>query len=622
MGQIEPKPYIVKPILYIFSQLSAGDLRIFNPMKLNLQILLIFCLTLLAGAHCALAQDQEPPQKVDIKSGYLEKRPDFPDAVIYTKDNSGQVYIVHEGVEMWCDQAFVYLKDNFVRAFGKVRISQGDTVVMNSKYAEYNGNTQFAFATGDVLLKEPKTTLKTDTLYFDRIKQQAYYRSGGTVIDTASTLTSRIGRYYAETKKYQFLSKVKIVNPDYTVNSEQLDFYSESGGAYLYGPSTIVSTTSTVYCERGYYDTRANTGYFVKNSKIDYETRTLYGDSIYFDRNTSFASATNNIRVIDTVNNSVIRGHYAEVFRKKDSLFITKRAVAITVRDNDSLYVHADTLRVTGPENKRIIKGFHQARLYKSDMSGKCDSIFINESTGLTKMLTRPVLWSGLNQMTGDTIHILSNTKTEQLDTLKVFENAFLVQKDSAGYNQVTGMRLIGLFTENELDTVNIDQNAEVVFYSRDSEDKLVGIDNTISSSIQIDLVAQEINGIRFINRGTGKFWPVSKYPENKKILPGFEWRGDERLTQVSDLFKGKPAPVLPKIRGIPLPDSDGDFFDDVPEDQLNIPEYSKLKPKDLQNDPDAPKPMVRDSIQNKALQEKEKFFPGSKKDNTKKKDN
>lgn len=579
----------------------------------------VLSLVLLTLAFSAMAQTDPEPSKVDIKSGYLEKRPDFPDAVIYTKDNSGQVFIVHEGVEMWCDQAFVYLKENFVKAYGKVRISQGDTVVMNSKYAEYNGNTQFAFATGDVVLKEPKTTLRTDTLYFDRIKQQAFYRSGGTVIDTASTLTSNVGRYFANNKKYQFLSDVKIVNPEYTVNSNQLDFYSESGGAYLYGPSTIVSETSTVYCERGYYDTRGDTGYFVKNSKIDYETRTLYGDSIYFNRNTGFASATNNIKILDTVNSSVIRGHYAEVFRPKDSLFITKRAVAITVRDGDSIYVHADTLRVTGPEDNRILKGFHRARLYKSDMSGKCDSIYTSERIGLTKMITNPVLWSGVNQMTGDTIHILSNTVTEQLDTLKVFENAFLIQKDSAGYNQVSGVRLTGLFTENELDTVNVDQNAEVVYYARNTDtNKLEGINNTIGSSIQITLENQDIIGIRFINRGTGKFYPVAMYPEEKKLLPGFNWRGDERLRSVDDLFLGKPPPKLVKIRGIPLPEDEGEFFEDVPEDELDIPEYSNLKPKDLLNDPEGPKAQVRDTLQDKAAQEKAKFFPGKtpKKDN------
>ena len=535
-------------------------------------------------------------QKVDIQSGYLEIRPEFPNAAIYTKDESGQVYIVHEGVEMWCDQAFVYLKSNFVKAYGQVRITQGDTISMNSKYAEYNGNTQFAFASGDVVLTEPKTTLKTDTLYFDRVKQQAFYRSGGTVQDTSSVLTSRIGRYFAESQKYQFLSDVKIVNPKYTVKSNQLDFYSESGDAYLYGPSTIESETSTVYCERGYYDTRGDTGYFVKNSRVDYENRTLYGDSIYFDRNKSFASATNNIRVIDTINESFIRGHYAEVFRAKDSVFITKRAVAITVRDNDSIYVHADTLQVTGKPENRILKGFYQARMFKpgkegdEPTSGKCDSIYVNEKRGITKLLRNPVMWSGENQMTGDTIHILSDTLTNKLDTLKVFNNAFLVQKDSLGYNQVKGESLIGLFTNNELDTVNINKNTQVIYYSRDDKEQLVGINNTVSSSIQMYLEQQQITGIRFIKKATGKVYPPSMLPENARILPGFIWRGDERLLKVEDLFKDKPAPVLPKIQGIPLPYDEGEFFEDIPEDKIQLPKESKLSPKDLQNRPDDPK--------------------------------
>ena len=550
----------------------------------------------------------ETKTQVIIKSGYWEKKPEFPDAVIYTRDNTGQVYIVHEGVEMWCDQAYVYTKDNFVKAYGDVKIAQGDSISMRSKYGEYNGNTQFAFASGDVNFKDPQTTLKTDTLYFDRLKQQAFYRSGGTVKDSASTLTSRVGRYFAEAKKYQFLSNVVINNPDYIINSEQLDFYSESGIAYMYGESTIVSETSTVYCERGYYNTRSDVGYFVKNSRIDYENRILYGDSIYFNRNQNFASATNNIRVIDTLNKSFIRGHYAEVFRDKDSLFIAKRAVAITVKDNDSIYIHADTLRVTGAPDNRILRGYYKARMFKLGLpgeeptSGKCDSIFVNEKKGITKLLHNPVLWSGENQMTGDTIHLLRNLITDQLDTLKVFKNSFIVQKDSAGYNQVKGERLIGLFTNNALDTVNIIKNTQVIFFSRNEKQELVGINNTLSSSIQLYIENQEIKGIRFNNQVTGKLYPPSQFPENARILPGFNWRGEERLLTVKDLFKGKLPPVLPKIKGIPLPKDEGEFFDDIPENEFIIPEASKLSPENLRNNPEDATPLKTEesSIKNK----------------------
>lgn len=251
-----------------------------------------------------------------------------------------------------------------------------------------------------------------------------------------------------EEDKYSFVSSVVVTNPEYIINSEQLDFYSDTGHAYMYGPTTIESETSTVYCERGFYETRGDTGYFVKNSRIDYENRILEGDSLYFNRNSGFASGTNNIRVTDTLNNSLITGHYAEVFREKDSVFITKRAVAATLQENDSVFIHSDTLMVTGVPEKRIIRGFYDVRLFKSDstgqsnMSGKSDSIYVNQQTGLTKLINinkgpltsvdlrrSPVIWSGNNQMTGDTIHLLSNPATDQLDSLKVFDNAFLIQK-------------------------------------------------------------------------------------------------------------------------------------------------------------------------------------------------
>ncbi|WP_461303392.1 OstA-like protein [Aureisphaera sp.] len=584
---------------------------------LHILFLILFSISWSYGQVNIIERDSSQTTQVSVKSGYFEKKPEFPDAVIYTMDSEGQVYIVHEGVEMWCNQAYVYFKDNFVKAYGDVRILQGDTVSMKSKYAEYNGNTSFAFASGDVILKEPKTTLSTDTLYFDRVKQQAYYRSGGTVQDTASTLTSWIGRYYADTKKYQFLSEVTIKNPEYTVKSPQLDFYSETGGAYLYGPSTIESETSTVYCERGYYNTRANTGHFVKNSRIDYENRTLYGDSIYFDRNESFASATNNIKVLDTINKSIIRGHYAEVFRAKDSVFITKRAVAVTLQEQDSVYVHADTLQVTGKPENRIIKGFYRARMFKEGLegeeptSGKCDSIYIDEQLGITKLLREPILWSGENQMTGDTIHLINNKVTDELDTLKVFNNSFLIQKDTLevnAYNQVKGERLIGLFTNNQLDTVNIIKNSEVIYYFRNDKNELVGIDNTLSSSIQLYLEEQKITGMRFINKVPGKVYPESQFPENARLLPGFKWRGDERLINKNDLFAGKPKPVLPKIKGIPLPEDEGEFFDEIDEEELEIPEYSKLKVKDLKDREEDPKFRTQklDSLQKEERDKKE----------------
>ncbi|WP_373059075.1 OstA-like protein [Zunongwangia sp. H14] len=537
-------------------------------------------------------------KKIDYTSDRQVKNEEkYPGAIILSKVED-QVHFTHQGIEVWCDNAVFYNEANFFKAFGNVRMKQGDTVSMSSKYAEYNGTTQFAFASGDVVMKRPQTTLLTDTLFFDRMKQQAYYRSGGKVIDTAYVLTSRIGRYYMADDKYSFVSKVVITNPEYEITSTQMDMYSETGHAFFYGPTVIKGETSTVYCERGFYDTRADMGYFVKNSRIDYENRIVEGDSLYFDRSRNFASATNNIKVTDTINHSVVTGHYAEVFRDRDSVIITKRPVAATLQDQDSVFIHSDTLMITGKPDKRIIRGFYDVRLFKTNMSGKSDSIYVDQETGLTKLINlnsgpvtsiskrrSPVLWSGESQMTGDTIHLKSNPETEKLDSLLVFNNAFLIQKDTIeGYNQVKGMELVGLFRDNEIYQVDINKNTETLNYMRNDEQELIGINRAVSSSIRILLNNRKIEDIYYFTNPEGSTTPEEDFPVNERELNGFNWRGEERLMTKEDLFAGQPLPQLVKIEGIPLPEEQEEFFDEREEDLL-LNENSRLSPEDLQNE-------------------------------------
>jgi lipopolysaccharide export system protein LptA len=470
---------------------------------------------------------------------------------------------------MWCDKAIYYEDQDFIEAFSNVVMKQGDSINMVAKYVEYSGKSQLAFAKGDVVLTEPQSVLTTDKLYFDRTRQLAYYNTKGKVVrDSSGTITSQIGRYYTSSSKYQFVQDVVLVNPDYTLNTERLDFFTENGDAYLFGPSTIVGEDSKIYTERGFYNTNTDRGHFQRNARIDYENRTVEGDSIYFDRNRNFASATNNITVTDTINRSIVKGHYAELWRDKDSIFITKRALGITVQEQDSVYIHADTLMVTGKENNRITRAFYNVRLYKSDLAGKSDSIHVNHQTGLTQMINldrfrsndafatkrKPILWNMGNQMTGDTIHLISNVETEKLDSLKVFNNAFLVSRDTiseTGYNQVKGKLLIGLFENNELYNVDIIKNAEMIYYMRNEENELVGIQKSKSGSINMKILKQAIEEVRFINQIDGELYPESKFPKSGRRLRGFDWRGEERPMSVDDLFTDDPPLVLTVIKGL-----------------------------------------------------------------------
>ena len=593
-------------------------------MKLqkSLYILLIFTLFISSFSY---AQQR---RKIEIVySGFLEtNEKEYPGATILTRDDSQQIHIKHNGVDMWCDKAYHYGKEDFIEAYGNVNIKQGDTINMNSKYVEYSGITQLAFASGDVVLTDPTSTITTDTLYFDRIKQQAFYQSKGKVVrDSSGTITSQIGRYYMNAKKYQFVQDVKLVNPEYVIDSERLDFYSETGHAYLFGPSTITGETTKIYCERGFFNTNNDTGYFIKNSRIDYDDRIIEGDSLYFDKNRNFASATNNIKITDTINDAVIKGHYAEVFKEKDSVFITKHALAITVQEKDSIYIHSDTLMVTGKSENRITRAYYNAKWYKSDLSGKADSIHVDHKTGLTQLINlkrfsstdnfatkrNPILWNIDNQITGDTIHLLSNPETNKLDSLKVFNDAFIISKDTLGdgYNQISGQKLFGLFKENKLYTIDIVKNAESIYYLRNDKNELTGIEKGKSGKIKIWITDNTIDEVRKIKQVDGNVFPEGQFPEKEMFLHGFDWREDERPKSVEDLFKDDPPLNLPIIKGLDEYVPQEDFFDDALMKRVNASNKNSSKKKEnkaARNIPKKPMLLEKPPSKDKLLKRKQ----------------
>ncbi len=504
-------------------------------------------------------QEQPKPKgrQINIVYGanFTKDEEKFPGASIFSKDDERQVQFEHQGADLWCDIAIFYSKENRLKAIGNVRMQQGDSIEMNSGKMDYNGDTKLAKAWEKVDLADGQMTLTTDTLYFNREKQESYYRSGGKVVDSVNVLTSLIGTYFTELKKVQFRKNVHIDNPEYTIDSEQLDYYRVSKNAYMYGPSTIVGEEYTIYCERGFYDTKIEQGYGVKNTTINYSNRTIEGDSVYFDKATSFASATNNIIVTDTINKGIIRAHYAEIFKEKDSVFATKRAVAINLVEQDSIYIHGDTLMVTGKPEERILRAFRNAKFYKTDLSGKCDSIHSEQKTGITELITDPILWNVDNQMTGDSIHLISDLETEKLDSLKVINNAFIIALDTiskTGYNQAKGKDLFGKFIDNSLEVIDLVKNTEVIYYMYNDDQELIGIDKTICSKIRMHMKNNDIDELIFYVNPDGDIFPEKDLPVDSRKLKGFIWRGEERILNKEAIFDEDDNNItLVKIRGI-----------------------------------------------------------------------
>ncbi|MEY4432106.1 MAG: hypothetical protein RLZZ44_236 [Bacteroidota bacterium] len=482
------------------------------------------------------AMGQAPKKIIVEHSDFADvNQVEIPDAFLLT----GNVRMNHDGVVLTCNKAYYFQKENYIKAFGNVQLVQGDTLYLNSKYAEYSGNVKKAFATGEAVMSSPEATLVTDTIHFDRNTQEVYYNSKGTITNLQNTLVSKSGKYYVPKKKFQFLTEVTITNPTYVIKSNHLDYYSNSGHSYLLGPSTITSKANYIYTEKGFYDTKRNKAHFLNKSYIKYDDRIIRGDSLFYDRNKEFASASRNVKITDSINRGIVKGHYAEMYKKKDSLFVTKRAVAINFVENDSVYIHGKKLMITGKEGNRIIRAFNNVRFFKKDMSGKCDSIHSSSKLALTKLIGNPILWNGESQITGDIMHLIGNNTTQKLDSLKVLNNTFLVSKDTlgTGYNQIKGQHLFGKFEDGKLHDVDIIKNTEVIYYMRNDAHELIGINKNKSSKINILFNKNEVDQITFFTQVDGDLFPEKELPENDRKFKGFIWRGEERIRSKEDIF-------------------------------------------------------------------------------------
>ncbi|WP_430613343.1 OstA-like protein [Flavobacterium sp. JP2137] len=473
---------------------------------------------------------------------------EIPDAVLLT----GNIEAEHDGVLINCNKAYYFEKENYIKLFGNVIMNQGDTIHMNSRYAEYNGMNGFAYANGEVVMRSPNSMLETDTIHFDRNQNIAYYNSFGKITNEGNILTSQAGKYLINDKKFQFINAVTITTDQGTVvKSNHLDYYEVPQHSYVFGPSTITSKDNYIYTENGFYDVKQDIGKLIKNSHIIYDNRRIEGDSMYYDKKRDFSSATNNVKITDTINKMIIRGHYAEVYKAQDSMFVTKKALITTVTENDSVYIHAKRILVTGKPDARIIRGFNDARIFKTDMSGKSDSLHYSQQVGLTQMIGRPVVWNGDSQLTGQLIHLINNPLTEQLDSLKVLNDAFVIQQDTlgTGFNQVKGQNLYGKFRDNKMYEIDLIKNAEIIYYMYNDDDEFVGINKGVCSQINLELEENKIQTATLYVEPQSEIYPEADLPENARKLRDFLWRGDERIRTLEEIFPESELMLDAKIQ-------------------------------------------------------------------------
>ena len=467
---------------------------------------------------------------------------------------SGNVIFKHENAIMYCDTAYLYRKENRVDTYGHVRIVKENFSVTTLRM-KYNGESKLAQLFNNVVMKNGNMTLNTSRLDYNLKDDLSYYTDSAHIVDGENVITSRLGYYYNKTSDMFFKKDVIVTNPKFRMNCDTLQYNDASHIAYFHGPTYIYSDENTVYCEGGWYDTDKKKSLFTQNAFLKTKEQRLSGDTVMYDKNLALGTGYGNVSIYDSTEKIIITGNYAEHFELLDSSYVTGNAVLIQIYETDSMFIHGDTLKAyldpkykgvsNEKEKKRNIFAYNHVKIFKPDLQGKCDSLVYTMNDSTIRLFGTPLLWSGMNQLSADSLSIqMANSRIERA---YLVNSSFVVSRadtlengviDSLRFNQIRGKNMTGYFADNKLYKLEVNGNGQTIYYTKNNRQKTTGTNRADCSDLVIGVKENKVQRIKLLNDPAGTLYPVKETSPHEMRLKGFSWQVEKRPKTKEDIFR------------------------------------------------------------------------------------
>ena len=452
----------------------------------------------------------------------------------------GNVVMRQDSAYFYSDSAHFNEKTRYFDGYGSVHIKVNDSTDIYSDKCKYSGDVKFAELFDNVVLKDDSTVLKTNYMTYDRTKHLATYPRHGTITRNDKHLVSRKGYYRDDIQVAYFRKDVVVTTPKSRMFTDTLVYKIQEEKMYFYGPTTIYYEDNVLVGNYGWYDSKNDVAYLDKGATLSNKGYSITSDSMLYNKKIDFAKAMSNVYIEDTVNKGIIEGNYAEMWKKLGKSFVTDSVRARYFAERDTLYLHSDTLFFfmdTVEEKAERMLAYYNVRFYRRDIQGKCDSLVYHVSDSTAKMRVNPIIWAENSQLRGDSINIVIARRA--IDSVLLYPNGFIIQKDTIeGFNQIKGKTMTAYFKNNELDHVYDDGNAETVYWLREEDGSMIGINVSQSVAMDITIRENQIVRIKYFKKTTETLYPKDKMKPGAEILKGFEWKEELRPVDKKDIFR------------------------------------------------------------------------------------
>ncbi len=540
-------------------------------VKFLTYFLLLFCTATIAHAQRS-GQDtgKTEGKRIEILSAETAHLL-FVDSLHKFQSLVGKAHVKQEKTHFYADSMVYNEADNSLEAFGNIHINDADSVHTYSQYLRYLGKEKKAFLSKKVRLTDGKGELTTEELEYDVTVKIGTYLNKGKVVNKKTVLTSKEGYYYGDTKDVIFKGKVVLIDPEYKVLTDTLQYNSSTEIATFTSPTTIYSDSGrrTIKTRQGYFDLKNKKGILNKRSVIDDSTYTFTADDMAVDDSTKLSEFKGNAvyRGKDTANGFDMIANNIKVNRKKDILLATEKPILLIKQGRDSIYVSADTLysaRLTDLEKSRRVpwirdslppkrlldsakaekdssnkyfEAYFNVKIFSDSLQATCDSLFYSLQDSVFRMFRSPIVWAKENQITGDTIYLYIKNKNPE--RLYSFENAMALSRvDSTQYyQQLKGTTINALFVEGKINSLRAKGSAENVYYGQDEKKRFIGVNKSTSDIIDVFFDDSKPKKVIFLHNLDGTMYPMRQVNHEEIKIRGFKWLDSVRPKTKFDIL-------------------------------------------------------------------------------------
>lgn len=475
----------------------------------------------------------------------------------------GHVVFSQQSTTIYCDSAILNKSENTLEAFGRIRITEGDSITITAGSLTYDGNQKIARLRRNVVLTKLKALqVFTNHLDYYRKKDLALYFNGGRLVDTTNVLKSQKGYLNTVTNLAAFKGNVVGENKDLTFSSDTLQYQTRTKVVTFVAPSKVVDKDGKIAnYNSGYYNTVTKLS-MLRDGVIESKSNRLRGNKYDIDDKKLFYRATGDVVMEAKEDQMIIYGEQGD-YNKRDGITKVFGNPWITRFEDkdDTLFLRADTMvSIEGKDGRtKLLLAYRNVRVFKKDLQAVADSLVYVAADSVMTFFGNPALWNLDNQMTADTIRML--TRKKEIDRIEMRSNGFVVGEDEMrNHNQIKGRKMTAYLTDQAIRYVDVQGNGESLYFALEEKKVkndtlaarlvvLTGLNLILCSNMKINFNKGKLDNISFYVKPDAKFIPPQEIKEGEEQLNGFEWRASERPTRDAIVGKKKKTEPDPKPR-------------------------------------------------------------------------